>query len=1293
MKGPQGMQEGSSKKSRRRLAGRSSRVLSWERLGALAGWAVILLFIGTAFVESTGVLSRMVRRRAQAALTPLGLQAQLGDSRIGWLSRSLNLSDVRIMGDATSEELEVSLRDVRLVLGFGLSTGFFLERIETKGGHVHFSEEGLKLLRQDLASQETDSSPSKPGLHIQPHVLVEGLMVQYFDGRKKWDQGSLWVENKPSDEGLSLLARWLLPTLALDDEEGVQMGAPQQIVARARLVEGAPLRVQIQAHHVDLATTNLAPLLAHWVPAWQRNPIQGVLSLEAKVGIPLAAGNKTSAELRLSLRDAYTPLTAPGPNQQSLQNLDLDFEGTYVGRRSQDWRLRQAWSGRAQALTRWNEVDLRLQSRLGRDAGPDSVADFWLQTDSLEVSEAFSRSLNHPKVVTNLRGMLDPEGTVALAVGLRLPADLGWLEEKVPHLPVAVQVQSESTMSVAYVGPPNPKSAGQRNVGFPRRIEEAVGKVVFIAVPGLEFSQRTAIHGVQGRVGDGRAQVSGGVWAPLVDPGTRELYRTSQQELPLIASSRLSIRGQNLTFDDPMLQAFEGMTGVEGAQEVLADFSPRDGAVELALDYWGQRGRYNLKSKLDVRAKTLAASWRPFPIPMKDVTASVVLTSDDNRVNQSSALVRFEAAGTSPVARSPLRIAGHSTFHKGLSEHSWTQLSAPELNLRSSALKSAIDAVDPELRSIFEQAHLTGWLDVVLQSVQVSAQSKIQTFAEARPHGEGLSALPGAFPIETNSMQGRILARSEAEPGKKELEPEDIRLWTRTHILGRFGSRTQPFPLSILMLSEPDQQATGSLAVADIDVLSPLIVGAIGQYLASDRDRYQAFDPASIPMQGRISGSCELLFAPPGSESAPEVDVRLELDLARFGPQGKELLRDLKGQVSWSKETGSWTGKNLTGLLGETHIDLHSLSVHPDATGTDVVLDFSASNLPIDELHLEPFLEPELLHTLISELGAKGTFDVDAGHLTLFVPDNGPPALRLQGQVHLRNAFIRMGLPVEVEDTRSFGLDLHYEGSRVRARGTIEGLVGQVAERRLEDANFQFTYVAPRLTIEEFTGSFEGGRLESLGAEADGPAGFFALDLEPPFRFSLSTAMDRVDVGLLLAGVFNSDFANEGLLDGELRLNGDVDHLTEVRGSGHARLSDTALWAIPVFQSLFSQLGFDTTATFKLMQAGFHIGDGRIDLHSMQIKSDLLSLIGSGWVDFEGELSQDLEVRYSLVDRLGPFTKLLYLIQNSLLRISIRGDMARPRVVLNGLFSQFMRGSKGKRQLPLPGLSDLPGNF
>ncbi len=1287
------MQDEPKKTPTSKHSGRSSRRLPWDRLGALAGWAVMLLFISAAFIESTGLLSRMVRQRAQAALTPMGLKAELGDSRIGWFSRSLNISDIRLVGSSPSDDLEWTIQDMRLVLGFRFSTGFFLERIEARGGQLLVSEQGLRQLREDLASNPTIKSNNNPRLHVQPHVLIEGLALKYFDGTENWEQGSLWVENDPEDEGLTVMLRWLLPNRKKTLGTTPSMEAPQQLIARAHSLPGAPLRIRMQAHEIDLAATNLSPLLARWIPSVQWDPIGGLLSLEARVGVPLARGHRTSADVRLEIREAYIPLIGPDSKQQSIQNLDLDLESSYLGRIGEPWFKRSAWRGRAQALARWSDSDLRLQTRFGQDARPESLADIWLQTESLAMSQDFSERLGDPKVVTNLREMLDPEGTIAVAIGLRLPADMEWLEERIPHLPLAVRVESKESMSVAYVGPPNWTNDGQRDVGFPRRIDRAQGKVIFISEPSLEFSERTGIFDVKGIVDGGRAGVQGGIWSPLIDPEVRRQRRENPGQYPLLASSRLAVRGYNLTFDETMLKAFDGMTGVEGSQEFLTDFSPRGGSVDLNLDFWGQRGKDNPHSRLEVQARALSASWSHFPIPMKGVTSSAVLISDDKHPQESASQLQYKAHGSSPVSRAPLSVSGHSIMHAGQTVQAWTELAAPEINLRSSALKAALNTVDPEIRSVFEQVHLTGWLDLAMQSVQTRPGEMIQTFAEAHPHGEGLSALPGAFPIETNSMRGRILAKAEIEPGPQDVEPEDIRMWTRTHILGRFGSRTRPFPLSILLTSEPDQPAQGSLAVADIDVLSPLIVGAVGQYLSTDRDRFQAFDPDSIPMEGHISGSCDLLFAPPGTDGNPEVDVRLELDLARFGPEGKDILRDLQGQVSWSKESGSWTGKNLTGLLGNTPIQLHELSVHPEKDGMLVALNFSATGLPVDEQHLEPFLEPELLRTLVTELGAKGHLDVHKGHLTLRVPDNGPPALRLQAQIRPRNAFIRLGLPVEVEDTQLFKIDLHYEGSHVRARGTVEGLVGHVAERRLNDANFQFTYVAPHLTIEEFTGSLEGGSLKSLGADSDGPAGFLALDLEPPFRFSLSAAMSQVDVGRLLAGVFNSDFANEGLLDGELRLNGDVDHLTEVRGSGHARLSDSALWAIPVFQSLFSQLGFDTTATFKLMQAGFQVKGGRIDMHRMQIKSDLLSLIGTGWVDFEGELQQDLEVRYSLVDRLGPFTKLVYLIQNSLLRISIRGDMARPRVVLGGLFSQFFRNPKGQRQLPLPGLSDLPKSF
>jgi hypothetical protein len=318
---------------------------------------------------------------------------------------------------------------------------------------------------------------------------------------------------------------------------------------------------------------------------------------------------------------------------------------------------------------------------------------------------------------------------------------------------------------------------------------------------------------------------------------------------------------------------------------------------------------------------------------------------------------------------------------------------------------------------------------------------------------------------------------------------------------------------------------------------------------------------------------------------------------------------------------------------------------------------------------------------------------VEDSQLSVLVRHSGQTSLTFDGDLAIRDARVKLGVPVTVDVARGVRLSLGYEGGRVRALAQVRQARGTVAGRRLENASWQATYVEPRLTIEEFDGDFEGGYLRSLGANATGPAGFFAIDLVEPFAFTLSTEMEDVDAGRLTAGLFNSDFANEGTLDAELRLSGAVDDLAQIEGGGRILLRDSALWAIPVFQSLFSQLGFNTTATFSRMESHFNIDAGRLEMTRMRMKSDLLSLVGDGWIDFDGTMSHDLRVRYSLVDRLGPFTQLLYWIQNGLLRVAIRGDMSRPEVILKGLFSQFFKPPTGGRRLPLPGLSPLPKRF
>ena len=124
-----------------------------------------------------------------------------------------------------------------------------------------------------------------------------------------------------------------------------------------------------------------------------------------------------------------------------------------------------------------------------------------------------------------------------------------------------------------------------------------------------------------------------------------------------------------------------------------------------------------------------------------------------------------------------------------------------------------------------------------------------------------------------------------------------------------------------------------------------------------------------------------------------------------------------------------------------------------------------------------------------------------------------------------------------------------------------------------------------------------------------------------------------------------------------------------------------------------ARLGIDTTVLFRTMLCDYAIADGQLQLERMRVDSDLLSLVGEGAISFEGDVMSDLEVRYGLVDRLGPLTQLLYHIQNSLLRVSIRGSMERPTVVLRGLMSQFFSPDEERERLPLPGFSQRRRRF
>ena len=282
---------------------------------------------------------------------------------------------------------------------------------------------------------------------------------------------------------------------------------------------------------------------------------------------------------------------------------------------------------------------------------------------------------------------------------------------------------------------------------------------------------------------------------------------------------------------------------------------------------------------------------------------------------------------------------------------------------------------------------------------------------------------------------------------------------------------------------------------------------------------------------------------------------------------------------------------------------------------------------------------------------------------------------------------------------------LIFEAGRARALLEVDNLFGLLAGRRLDRAHMTISYVDGRLTVADLRAQLEGGTLTSLGegqgTVAAGGGTALALDLVDPYHFELAVRLGGGGVGEndaavegLLTGLFDSSVEDPGRVRGELLMSGRPDQLLGLRGSGVVELSDARLWSIPVVREFFSRLGFDSTASFDEMECRFELRDGTIVMTDLRVHSPLLNLVGSGTMDLDGDLHHHLDVRYSLFDRLGPLNRILYLVQNSLLRVEIRGDMTRPQVFLrNGLGQLLREHAEFERQLPLPSYSPLRTRF
>lgn len=1220
------------------------------------GWAVLVLALALLAFEKSGLLVDTARAMLARRLGALGDQLTIGSARLSWFDPGLDLVDVRIGRDG--EWLAIDRARATFALGSSLTPR--ASKIELRGGHVRLSRTLADAL-QGEATAIGDSSRRVPWTAALPTLRVEDVGLEIESANfGVLPIGRVDALLRLDPRGRPELWGRMVPSLAASAaDSGV-------IFLHGKMHDDTVFEVRASASHLPIGTDYL-PTGSDIEPIREWEP-HGVLELQSAALLSLDRNVPPRVRARVRVHEGSLRL-APGGRR--IEALSLDAGATWT---PASWREAfdpRAWRGQALLDSTLEGSRLEATAILGPDAGAGLLAKAWIHAPDLRLDETITKAFGDRPEVARTWAVFEPRGRCSAWIGARLSDDFRADEAWTKRLSVLGAAHFDGRGGMTYHGFAH--KDGVRDMGFPLPLGNVSGDVVVSHSLERQRPLTIALSGLSGDSGSSVVTANG-------------LVQSHRADAPLDAPSRgyvefdLALATRGLANDERLERALVGLSGSLPPDATWRPFHPVGGQVDVDLRLarevnlpWSA-----VDLTLDLHDVTLA--WDELPIPIVPAAARLRFRSDGKHERalgfaldgtlRTAKRVRFAGRLQTDTAAPQGSPGGHldecAVFDVAVERFSLTGDDAKILVGRHPRIGIELDELAPK-----------GFADVRYVRVRPARGADTQTSVEVTPR-DPAQLKPKQFEMITSGVRGRVLVGTVLDrTGAEE---------TRTRLMPLSGTWGPNVPVAFTARF-PEREVM--LFGAGIDPSSKSLLGSLRQAMSSPGSG--PVDTAAATLEGAIDfvGAIHLGAGPDG-KTASEYRFFLH-DSALTTADGFALDR-LRGELTVANDT--LVGDRLAARLANTPVVLRDTRVASDKRGFTLSTHFDAEGVPIDKGHLGAFIDENTLDALLTELGWKGALDVRDGRIMLFVPNEGPGRLEFGGRVIPHGMSIQLGLPITVERATATIEKLVYEGGSVRAIVQIEDFDGLVADRALENASMLVTYIEPKLSVENFNGRFEGGELVPLGGDASRRGTMFSIGIEPPFGFSLAFGLRRVDAAGLLRGLFPSDMATRGHLDLELRLQGDMDHLLGIVGSGSIKVLESRLWSIPVFRALFGQLGLDDTAVFDSMAANLLVKEGRVEMNDITVRSPLLQLVGSGALDFDGGLKYDLEVRYDLIDRLGPFTRLLYFVQNKLLSVAIRGDMARPEVILENPFTYlFRRRDREGRPLPLPPFASLPARF
>ncbi len=1235
-------------------------------------------------LEKSGWLRDWLRADIQGRLSNSGAQFELGELELDWFAPAILLHNISLGVDGNLIRLN---RAVLELAPFAPALDR-VKRVRIDGGRVRLSQELFAVLASLGPGPNAAGAGSKPRLldNVDSFPPIEINGVQFDVRYPQWGDfplGSVDALFARDEHARAELKGVLAPSLAESDDRTAA------IYLRGRVERPGILSVHLSTTGFPISASALPPgTQLEALRAWQPT---GRLALDAEAELSIDPSAPSSLSLRAKLLDGSLTSAQTG---LSLRNLEFDIDAAGVRELDRDWLDPRCCSALVKGSGHWKDATLETFARLGQAAGPARWMRAELNAHDCDVSPQSLAEIGLWSIASTGFQALDPHGKADVAIAAALDERGDWSG--------AIDVRLDGRLGASYCG--FPARPGFSKESFPLPVEKLRGRVCAAFDHDQVRAFQLGLLGISAEPAD-ESPVAAKVGLTGVIAAA-----PSQSPADQPASLLLDFKWEGLSPGAPIRKAVEGLSGTAW---IWPAFRPVAGNLDGSGRLMSDSATGGVAGKFEINCKDLQVTWEGLPVPLDHGQGKIELHFDPRALFG----ITFDVSGTTPTAES-VRLRGRVQQDPAL---------APAPHLAAHPTLASGDATD-----------LLMYFDVAVRGMALRGSDREVLAATWSGVGTALDMFQpsGKADVNLRAVRGRprdeLDFQVEIEPRQVQLTPKSFSTPTknvigRVLVEGAMGSATRPstFTTRIApLIGDWPQEArvacsavfpnTGSDHInvrgAGIDVTNRALVGAFREAFAGGQGG-RGFDLKALSIDGRIDFAADVAITPAAeTPSRNEGVYRVFLrDNAFRNDVATAPKRDAGGGFALSnlwgelvQHDGVLTGEHIQARLGSTPVALNDARF-ADVDGTvHFTTHLQAQGLPLDREHLSLFLDTETVNAAIDRLHLSGWIDFEDARLEYIgKSSHGIPRLALSGEVRPRDAYVDLGLPLSIQRAQVDLSELVLEEGHVRAWAKVSGLDGRIANRQLEGARMLLTYIEPRLSLLDLSGKLEGGRISDLAqvngpderarTSASGPA--FTMDLLEPYRFELGLALRDVQNGGLLRGMFQSEFADSGVLDAEIRLEGSLDKLTGIVGDGWVHMRNTRLWSIPVMRDLLSQFGLDSSAVFERMKSRFSLEGGVIHMDAIHVESPLLQLVGSGTLDLDGRLKHDLEARFALVDSLGPLTRLVYWIQNNLLSVSVRGDMSRPQIVLHGVLSFLHSNDHPKRELPLPSLSPLPARF